>query len=109
MIHSQKLGQNGAQIAHGKLLLLLLLLPEEWIIDVEKRVLLKVSGKVDKQETERERERERERENRKSGSPSPIILSNLWSLSRAGPQLTAIAPRWIDSAPVACHGQRVFF
>ncbi len=56
MIHSQKLGQNGAQIAHGKLLL-----PEEWIIDVEKRVLLKVSGKVDKQETERERERERER------------------------------------------------
>ncbi len=86
MIHSQKLGQNGAQIAHGKLLLLLLLLlPEEWIIDVEKRVLLKLSGKVDKQG--------RERENRKSGSPSPIILSNLRSLSRAGPQLTAIAPR----------------
>lgn len=82
MIHSQKLGQNGAQIAHGKLLLLL---PEEWIIDVEKRVLLKLSGKVDKQG--------RERENRKSGSPSPIILSNLRSLSRAGPQLTAIAPR----------------
>jgi hypothetical protein len=27
----------------------------------------------------------------------------------AGPQLTAIAPRWIDSAPVAWHGQRVFF
>lgn len=80
MIHSQKLGQNGAQIAHGKLLL-----PEEWIIDVEKRVLLKLSGKVDKQG--------RERENRKSGSPSPIILSNLRSLSRAGPQLTAIAPR----------------
>jgi hypothetical protein len=37
MIHSQKRGQNGAQIALGKLLLLLLL-PEEWIIDVEKRV-----------------------------------------------------------------------
>jgi hypothetical protein len=36
MIHSQKRGQNGAQIAHGKLLLLLP--PEEWIIDVEKRV-----------------------------------------------------------------------
>jgi hypothetical protein len=34
MIHSQKLGQNGAQIAHGKLLL-----AEEWIIDFEKRVL----------------------------------------------------------------------
>ncbi len=39
MIHSQRRGQNGAQIAHGKLLLLLLLLSEEWIIDVEKRLL----------------------------------------------------------------------
>jgi len=40
----------------------------------------------------RRSKRGKETKNRKSGSPSPIILLNLWSLSMAGPQLTAIAP-----------------